>query len=941
MQSLGESVLGELTRVGPLTSVELGERLSQPVTAVQEVLLECDQVFVRPPEGSDKWSVVSSDDMAQRLGMNRGLRPWQVDAFQRWLVAGRAGVIEAVTGAGKTDVGVAAIADARRRGVPTLVLLPDRDLADHWRGVLETAFPGVKVGTPHSTRAIAVAEQMVVTTIEGLGNKRLTAFREAGLLVVDEIQRFGAATLTASVFPREGLTEKLGLTASYEWSNAQIQRVLRPYFGERISGCSYTRAVDEGILGKPLVLTVGVSFSSKERDEYEALSRRIESAERKLRDTGADLSAGIYETARDIDSGSLVGEISFLAHEYLEAVDARRRVTAMCQSKIQAVAEIARGVATAQRTTVFTDPESISESIAEVVSTQSGVTADFISSSSNIPFTIGRFSSEAVKVLATARLMDEGVPVPTSQVGIVTAAARSRAQMLQRMGRVVHPADWALRSAIVVVYVNATIEDPDVGSLAETHLDELVPIAAQRRDVDPQEAADRLKDWLSPRSDVEDIGANEIPVPVVETEIWDPRGAILDIVAEHEGLLTWRELRDLLPDLEVEDALMNGLDELNWMRVGGVLAGIGDVKVRDSDRRIVALDALARARDVLGEIPTSAPQIRAELGSAAEILRTVSSERLGEFWQSVGGRIELPAAAGPESQDAATPLPDTGDVQVAPEAVEPLPEPRAHVSMSPAIRAVIEQIGVEGGEASLASDHVSGTLEIRDPAGRTKLVRVHSGIGGNWRVRTTDGDLGERTAEHDAIIFLDRGTTPPKFYIAPVGPYAKRVKAVVEARARSNPRDRHADHINIEAWVVEDGLDRWDLLGLGVPRKRPIAAAASDEVTTAQTDIREERVTATAPPDLQWSADNELRVILDFDGHRIVGFFDPESTKLRIARAPGISSLAGKEFRNPAVAAGTIKSKIAKRTLFGVGYDDWVVDENTRETLAGYLETTN
>ena len=136
MQSLGESVLGELTRVGPLTSVELGERLSQPVTAVQEVLLECDQVFVRPPEGSDKWSVVSSDDMAQRLGMNRGLRPWQVDAFQRWLVAGRAGVIEAVTGAGKTDVGVAAIADARRRGVPTLVLLPDRDLADHWRGVL-------------------------------------------------------------------------------------------------------------------------------------------------------------------------------------------------------------------------------------------------------------------------------------------------------------------------------------------------------------------------------------------------------------------------------------------------------------------------------------------------------------------------------------------------------------------------------------------------------------------------------------------------------------------------------------------------------------------------------------------------------------------------------------------------------------------------------------
>ena len=31
-------------------------------------------------------------------------------------------------------------------------------------------------------------------------------------------------------------------------------------------------------------------------------------------------------------------------------------------------------------------------------------------------------------------------------------------------------------------------------------------------------------------------------------------------------------------------------------------------------------------------------------------------------------------------------------------------------------------------------------------------------------------------------------------------------------------------------------------------------------------------------------------------------------------------------------------SALSGRTMFGVGFDNWIVDENTQETLAGYVD---
>src|SRR3954451_7809297 len=77
---------------------------------------------------------------------HRELYRWQLDALVSWLRCGRQGVIEAVTGSGKTDVAIAAAADALSRRRFVLVLVPSRVLMEQWPGRLTTALPTARIG---------------------------------------------------------------------------------------------------------------------------------------------------------------------------------------------------------------------------------------------------------------------------------------------------------------------------------------------------------------------------------------------------------------------------------------------------------------------------------------------------------------------------------------------------------------------------------------------------------------------------------------------------------------------------------------------------------------------------------------------------------------------------------------------------------------------------
>src|SRR5438477_7982444 len=119
---------------------------------------------------------------------NRKLYRWQLDALVSWVRCGRRGVVEAVTGSGKTEVAIAAASDALRRGRFVLVLVPSRVLMEQWHAAMRSALPNVRVGrlgdagrdTPET------CEVLVATRHSAAAYRPIPRGATGGLLIADE-----------------------------------------------------------------------------------------------------------------------------------------------------------------------------------------------------------------------------------------------------------------------------------------------------------------------------------------------------------------------------------------------------------------------------------------------------------------------------------------------------------------------------------------------------------------------------------------------------------------------------------------------------------------------------------------------------------------------------------------------------------------------------------
>ncbi|WCI09666.1 DEAD/DEAH box helicase family protein [Arthrobacter sp. OVS8] len=70
------------------------------------------------------------------------LYSWQQEALKAWHSNARRGVVEAVTGSGKTRVGIAAAFEAVRQGIKVLILVPTAELQRQWLSSIQRDLPG-------------------------------------------------------------------------------------------------------------------------------------------------------------------------------------------------------------------------------------------------------------------------------------------------------------------------------------------------------------------------------------------------------------------------------------------------------------------------------------------------------------------------------------------------------------------------------------------------------------------------------------------------------------------------------------------------------------------------------------------------------------------------------------------------------------------------------
>ena len=422
-----------------------------------------------------------------------GLYAWQADALAAWERAGRRGVIEAVTGSGKTMVGVAATLAELSRRRQVLVLVPTVELARQWVTTLTPRLPGgTSVGQMGAGTGDTLAtHDVLVAVVNSARAGDVRPIRPCGLLVADECHRYAGAVNRLALDGR--FEHRLGLSATYARDDGGHLAWLDPYFGGTCFRLGYARAVSENVTARFTVTLVGCRLSPSERACYDELTEELRKLWGRLvgrHGLPAQPFAAFLAAVAEAAEGD--GDAACTARAYRRSVLERRRLLADTPAKDAAIVALAPAVADADRTIVFTQSIEASERMARLLG-DTGLRSAVVHSRLPLPDRRGvlsRFARGELDVVSAPRVLDEGIDVPAADLAVIAGASSSRRQMVQRMGRVLRRKADGRRARFAVLFVEGTVEDPAAGA-HEGFLDEVSDVADELRRLPSTLLADR------------------------------------------------------------------------------------------------------------------------------------------------------------------------------------------------------------------------------------------------------------------------------------------------------------------------------------------------------------------------------------------------------------------------------------------------------------------
>ncbi|WP_243753222.1 sigma-70 family RNA polymerase sigma factor [Paenarthrobacter sp. MSM-2-10-13] len=513
------------------------------------------------------------------------LYSWQQEALKAWHSNARRGVIEAVTGAGKTRVGIAAAFEAIRQGIKVLILVPTAELQRQWLSSLRRDLPAARRGALGDGRTDTLDDvDVLVAIVHSASNRMTLRSHKAGLIIADECHRYAAPMFTGAL--QEGYAWRLGLTATYERADGEHQNLLTPYFGGVVYNLWYDRALADEVIAPFDIALVGVELTPAEQVNYDDLSNTISETSRHL-----ESYAGIprrpfhrfVAAVASLAASESPSREATLARKYMRAMASRLTLLADAKTKYHALAAIKEIVDSSNGTLVFTQTQDSAKRAQELYTALGSTASALFSGMAKEDRRQGMddFRSGASQILAAPRLLDEGIDVPEADLGIILAANRSQRQMVQRLGRVIRKKANSRAGRLVVLYSKGTVEDPDIQG--EEFLGKVLPYAHRVGFFDIKSELDQLKDFLRLRVPVSPPLASESPaVSEPQTSVAETTSTVSAVPEEAES--------DAPTEFDLQDD--------GWQEGLGDISGYSDDSVADYLKRASQADLLTAQQEV-------------------------------------------------------------------------------------------------------------------------------------------------------------------------------------------------------------------------------------------------------------------------------------------------------------------------------------------------------
>ncbi len=438
--------------------------------------------------------------------MSKKLYQWQEECLKRWFDNKGRGMVQAVTGTGKTFLALSALKrlDEQHEGrLRVKIVVPTKELMRQWERTLreflkeeggveikDRSFSG-NIGLRGGGRKGRTDCKYMIYVINSaryeLARQILTELRggERVFLIADECHHYvsGQNQLIFEFLPYLDREQKerffsLGLSATLP--GGQALKDLTSALGQRIYSYGIREAREQSTVSKYDIYHIELELLDEERDEYEELTERMNILYRSLVKKYPllkDMSnKERFEMLRQIAAGKDKSAAK-TALGYMQYTFRRKSLVSQAAERIRCACTLIACLDRNEKILVFGErirqAEELYQSLQRQYPGRVGRYHSQMGQQAN-KNAVERFRAGDIRILITCRALDEGLDIPEVSVGIILSGTSVKRQRIQRMGRIIRRAERKGRASLYYLHTAETAEDvcflPDAG---ESHIYEL------------------------------------------------------------------------------------------------------------------------------------------------------------------------------------------------------------------------------------------------------------------------------------------------------------------------------------------------------------------------------------------------------------------------------------------------------------------------------------
>lgn len=413
--------------------------------------------------------------------MTQELYSWQMECVDTWMENDCHGIVNAVTGSGKTWVALECIRRLNRSAGSKLrvkIVVPGKSLLLQWKHSLEKILfqpSGAEIGLYGGTYRTSVEKKYMIYVIHSaryrLARQILKELQEGYtvFLIADECHNYTGSE-NRKIFEFLPLLPKLsgtycslGLSATA--AKPGFDTILIPALGREIYHYDLEHALKKRTVCDFAVWQIAVNFQPEEQQEYDELSEALHHTRLELLRLFPVLKfyegAAFFAQLQEI-SGNAGGKAAQLAKTYLQLTYKRKRTVHMAASRISCAYRLLMELGLQKQVLIF------GESIAQIEQLYDTLNRTFPSRVGRYHSKMGslanknalnRFRNGELRILLTCRALDEGIDVPEAAIGIILSGTSMERQRLQRLGRILRKHDGKRMACLYYLFIAGSREE--------------------------------------------------------------------------------------------------------------------------------------------------------------------------------------------------------------------------------------------------------------------------------------------------------------------------------------------------------------------------------------------------------------------------------------------------------------------------------------------------